>query len=77
MGVAFIIIFTPLGMVVASFLNICCDRLSTGESLVYPPSHCAACQRCPRAKDLIPVATCGREVAATAARHLSSGAYCR
>jgi len=55
MEVAFIVIFILLGMVVASFLNVCCDRLPAGESIVYPPSHCPACQRRLRARDLIPV----------------------
>jgi leader peptidase (prepilin peptidase)/N-methyltransferase len=55
MEAAFIIIFVLLGMVVASFLNVCCDRLPVGESIVYPPSHCPACQRRLKAKDLIPV----------------------
>ena len=53
---AFLIaVFALLGTVVASFLNVCCDRLPAGESLVYPPSHCPACQRRLGAKDLIPV----------------------
>jgi leader peptidase (prepilin peptidase)/N-methyltransferase len=55
MEVVFIVIFILLGMVVASFLNVCCDRLPAGESLVYPPSHCPACQRRLRVEDLIPV----------------------
>jgi len=50
-----IVVFVLLGMVVASFLNVCCDRLPAGESLVYPPSHCPACQRRLSAKDLIPI----------------------
>jgi leader peptidase (prepilin peptidase)/N-methyltransferase len=49
------VIFILLGMVIASFLNVCGDRLPAGESLVYPPSHCPACQRRLRVKDLIPV----------------------
>jgi leader peptidase (prepilin peptidase)/N-methyltransferase len=55
MEVALIVIFVLLGMVVASFLNVCCDRLPVGKSIVYPPSHCPACRRRLRAKDLIPV----------------------
>jgi leader peptidase (prepilin peptidase)/N-methyltransferase len=55
MGAALIVIFVLLGMVVASFLNVCCDRLPVGESIVYPPSHCPACQRRIKVKDLIPV----------------------
>jgi leader peptidase (prepilin peptidase)/N-methyltransferase len=55
MEIALIVIFILLGMVVASFLNVCCDRLPVGESIVYPPSHCPACRRRLRVKDLIPV----------------------
>ena len=55
MEAGFIVVFVLLGMVVASFLNVCCDRLPVGESLVYPPSHCSACQRRLSPKDLIPV----------------------
>jgi leader peptidase (prepilin peptidase)/N-methyltransferase len=55
MEAAFIIIFIFLGMVVGSFLNVCGDRLPAGESIVYPPSHCPACQRRLKAKDLVPV----------------------
>jgi leader peptidase (prepilin peptidase)/N-methyltransferase len=55
MEAAFIAVFVLLGMAVASFLNICCDRLPVGESIVYPPSHCPACRHRLRARDLIPV----------------------
>jgi leader peptidase (prepilin peptidase)/N-methyltransferase len=50
-----IIIFFLVGMSVASFLNVCIDRLPAHQSLVYPPSHCAACNRRLAAKDLVPV----------------------
>jgi len=49
------VIFVLLGMIVASFLNVCADRLPAGQSLVYPPSHCPACSRRLAAKDLIPI----------------------
>jgi leader peptidase (prepilin peptidase)/N-methyltransferase len=55
MEAGFIVIFVLLGMVVGSFLNVCCDRLPAGKSLVYPPSHCSACQHRLSAKDLLPV----------------------
>jgi leader peptidase (prepilin peptidase)/N-methyltransferase len=55
MEAGFIVIFVLLGMVVASFLNVCCDRLPVGESIVYPPSHCSACRHRLSPKDLIPV----------------------
>ena len=51
----FTVIFVLLGMMVASFLNVCADRLPAKQSLVYPPSHCPACSRRLAAKDLIPV----------------------
>jgi len=50
-----IVIFTLLGMVVASFLNVCIDRLPSNESLLFPASHCASCHRRLVIKDLIPV----------------------
>ncbi len=50
-----IIIFFLLGMIIASFLNVCIDRLPAHQSLVYPPSHCEACKRRLAAKDLIPI----------------------
>jgi leader peptidase (prepilin peptidase)/N-methyltransferase len=51
----FTVIFVLLGMIVASFLNVCADRLPDKQSLVYPPSHCPACSRRLVAKDLIPI----------------------
>ena len=50
-----IIIFFLLGMIIASFLNVCIDRLPAHQSLVYPPSRCEACKRRLAAKDLIPI----------------------
>jgi leader peptidase (prepilin peptidase)/N-methyltransferase len=55
MEAGFIVIFVLLGMAVASFLNVCCDRLPAGKSLINPPSHCPACQHRLSAEDLIPV----------------------
>jgi leader peptidase (prepilin peptidase)/N-methyltransferase len=52
---ALIAVFTVLGMVIASFLNVLIDRLPQNESIVSPPSHCPSCQRRLVAKDLIPV----------------------
>jgi leader peptidase (prepilin peptidase)/N-methyltransferase len=50
-----IVFFTLLGLAVASFLNVCMDRLPANQSLVFPASHCAACGRRLSARDLIPV----------------------
>jgi len=50
-----IVLFAILGLVVGSFLNVCIDRLPQNGSIVYPPSHCPACQHKLAAKDLIPV----------------------
>jgi leader peptidase (prepilin peptidase)/N-methyltransferase len=55
MEAGFAIMFVLLGMIVASFLNVCADRLPAKQSLAYPPSHCPACSRRLAAKDLIPV----------------------
>ncbi len=52
---AVIAVFAILGMVVASFLNVCIDRLPNNESLFFPPSHCPSCRRRLAVKDLIPV----------------------
>ena len=49
------IIFAILGLAVGSFLNVCIDRLPRNKSIVFPPSHCEACQHKLAAKDLIPV----------------------
>ena len=55
MEAGFTVIFVLLGMIIASFLNVCCDRLPAKQSLAYPPSHCPACSRRLAVKDLIPV----------------------
>jgi len=55
MEAGLMIIFILLGMIVASFLNVCADRLPEGQSVVYPPSHCPACSHRLAAKDLVPV----------------------
>lgn len=36
-------VFGLLGLFVGSFLNVCIDRLPKGQSIIYPPSHCAGC----------------------------------
>ena len=55
MEILLTVIFTILGIAVGSFLNVCIDRLPSQKSLVYPPSHCDACQHRLSSKDLIPV----------------------
>ena len=55
MEIALIILFAILGLAVGSFLNVCIDRLPQNKSIVFPPSHCEACQHKLSAKDLIPV----------------------
>jgi leader peptidase (prepilin peptidase)/N-methyltransferase len=55
MEAVLIIFFALLGMILASFLNVCIDRLPANRSLVFPPSHCDACNHRLAAKDLIPI----------------------
>lgn len=49
------VIWGIFGAAIGSFINVCVDRLSDNRSLLYPPSHCDACQRRLTALDLIPV----------------------
>ena len=55
MEILLIFLFALLGLAVGSFLNVCIDRLPLNKSIVFPPSHCEACQHKLAAKDLIPV----------------------
>jgi len=55
MTILLTVIFTLLGIAIGSFLNVCIDRLPLRKSLVYPPSHCEACQHRLSLKDLIPL----------------------
>ncbi len=55
MEAIFIVVFALLGMTVASFLNVCMDRLPSNESLLFPASHCASCHHRLAIKDLIPI----------------------
>jgi len=50
-----ILLFAILGLVIGSFLNVCIDRLPRSKSIVFPPSHCEACQHKLSVRDLIPV----------------------
>ncbi len=47
--------FALLGAVVASFLNVCIDRVPRNMSLISPASHCPSCQHRLAVKDLIPI----------------------
>jgi leader peptidase (prepilin peptidase)/N-methyltransferase len=38
-----VLLFTLLGLMVGSFLNVCIYRLPRHESIVFPASHCTAC----------------------------------
>lgn len=44
-----------VGLAVGSFLNVCIDRLPSGQSLFTPRSHCAACGTPLATRDLVPV----------------------
>src|SRR5262245_14594817 len=43
------------GAIVGSFLNVCIHRLPLGESVVFPPTHCAHCQEPIPPYDNIPI----------------------
>ncbi len=55
MQIFWYIFFIVLGLLIASFLNVCIDRLPRGKSIVRPPSHCDSCQKRVPIKDLIPI----------------------
>jgi leader peptidase (prepilin peptidase)/N-methyltransferase len=55
MEILLLVVFAILGLAVGSFLNVCIDRLPQNKSIVFPPSHCEACQHKLAANDLIPV----------------------
>ncbi len=44
-----------LGLVVGSFLNVCILRIPTGESIVFPASHCPKCGKPIASFDNVPV----------------------
>ena len=49
------IIYSMVGLVTGSFLNVVIDRVPAGESLIRPPSHCPSCGRKLSPLELIPV----------------------
>jgi leader peptidase (prepilin peptidase)/N-methyltransferase len=55
MEAALIVFSALIGMIIASFLNVCIDRLPENQSLILPASHCSSCNRRLSVKDLIPV----------------------
>ncbi|MBM2825749.1 MAG: type prepilin leader peptidase family protein [Dehalococcoidales bacterium] len=55
MEVIILVIAAIAGTVIASFLNVCIDRLPKKESIISPASHCAVCHHPLDATDLIPV----------------------
>lgn len=50
-----VLVFALLGLFVGSFLNVCIDRLPKGQSIIYPPSHCAGCRHKLGFFDLFPL----------------------
>ena len=44
-----------LGTIIGSFLNVCIYRIPKGQSIVYPPSHCANCSTPLKWYNLIPI----------------------
>ncbi len=50
-----VVYWTLIGAAVGSFLNMAADRLLKNESLLFPTSHCDACQHPLAPLDLIPV----------------------
>lgn len=49
------IMFTLLGLVIGSFLNVCIYRIPVGKSIVSPPSACPKCGHTLSGWDMIPV----------------------
>ena len=48
-------LFFLFGVTLGSFLNVVSDRLPQGKSIIWPSSHCPACQSPLKDKDLIPI----------------------
>lgn len=55
MDVVFIIIYFIFGTIMASFFHVVATRLSTGESIISPPSHCTYCNHKLSWYELIPI----------------------
>ncbi|MCJ7715375.1 MAG: prepilin peptidase [Anaerolineales bacterium] len=52
---ALIWVYSLLGVVIGSFLNVCVDRLPDKKSIVSPPSHCPQCKQRLSIIELIPI----------------------
>jgi leader peptidase (prepilin peptidase) / N-methyltransferase len=52
MGIIIVIVY---GLLIGSFLNVCIYRIPRGESISFPPSHCAVCGQRLKWYDLFPV----------------------
>ncbi len=50
-----VLAFALLGLLVGSFLNVCIYRLPRHGSIIWPASHCTACNRCLAWFENIPV----------------------
>ncbi len=46
---------TLLGLLLGSFYNVCIHRYASGESILFPPSHCPHCRQRLRFWELVPV----------------------
>lgn len=55
MEIYFYIVIFIIGTIMGSFLNVLAVRLSVGESILYPRSHCHNCQHKLRWYELIPI----------------------
>lgn len=55
MNTFYIVLFSLLGLIFGSFYNVVGVRLSKGQSIVYPRSHCVFCKHTLSFFELIPV----------------------
>ena len=55
MDIVFIIIYFIFGAIMASFFHVVATRLSTGQSIISPPSHCTYCNHKLSWYELIPI----------------------
>lgn len=50
-----IVLAAVLGLALGSFYSVCVSRYLSGESIIFPPSHCPLCGRRLRPWELIPI----------------------